>query len=896
MRRGDRRQRVREWLVRLWSTVRASRTDADLEEEVRFHAELAGETGLVHTMEAMRDQRELPLLGDLGRDVRYAIRTLRKSPSFTLVAVLTLALGIGANAAMFSIVNSLLLRALPVERPDRLVLLLSNASNPNVNVASPWSNPLWEQIRDRHTDLFQSAFAFSRRITRFDFAHGGPTDFVDGIFASGAYFQALGVKPVLGRTFGPDDDRRGGGADGPVAVISYRFWQRRFGGAPDVVGRTQTIDRVAFTIVGVTPPEFFGTDVGSQSDVIIPIGTEPLLRGRDSALDRPTTSWLLIMARLKDEQSVAGADLALRTVQPGIREATTPTDAPAGTLARYLAAPFGVAPASSGTSAMRGRYRQPLLTIMVVVALVLVVACANIANLFLARAAARRHEFSVHRALGASRWRLARRQLVESLLLSAAGAVLGLALARWASVLLVRQLSTQANTVFLDTRLDWRVLAFTTAVAVAVALLFGVAPTLRASHTSPIDALREQGRGATERPSGVAGSLVAGQVALSLVLIVAAGLFIRTFNVLAGMDVGFDRDRVLLVRLDVPRTDGDLSQRTALYEQIAASVRATPGVERAAMSEITPVSGMITDTYVEVEGGPPFTPSPQHVSYENVITPEWFATYGTRLLAGRDFDNRDRAASPEVAIVNETFVRKFLAGRDPIGRRIRNASPRQSRPWIEVVGVVQDANYLTLRERVPATMYVPLAQKPVSGAFTFVTLSVRASSHEPASLTRAVGDAIARVDPAIAITFATLKQQLDAALVQERVVALLSGSFGGFALLLCSVGLYGVTAYSVNRRRTEIGIRIAIGAAPAQVIRLVLARVAVLIGIGVVTGVGASVWASRFVAALLYGLEPRDPITLASSAAVLALVGALAGWLPAYRASRIDPAEVLRQS
>ena len=830
-------------------------------------------------------------------DLRYAIRMLRRSPSFAAVAVLTLALGIGANTAMFSIVNSLLLRPLPVERPDRLVLVLSNAANSNVNVASPWSNPLWEHIRDRYPDVFHSAFAFSRRVTRFNLAHGGPTDFVDGIFASGAYFQSLGVAPVLGRTFGPDDDRRGGGPDGPVAVISYRFWQRRFGGAPDVVGRTQTIDRVPFTIVGVTPPEFFGTDVGSQSDVIIPIGTEPLLRGRDSALDRPTTSWLLIMARLKDEQSVAAADQALRAVQQSIREATSPTDAPAEARARYLAAPFGVAPAPSGTSAMRGRYRQPLLTIMAVVALVLLVACANIANLFLARAAARRREFSVHRALGASRWRLARRQLVESLLLSAAGAVLGLAMARFASVLLVRQLSTQANTVFLDTHLDWRVLAFTTVVAVAVALLFGVAPTLRASQTSPVDALREQGRGATGgRGAGVAGSLVAGQVALSLILIVGAGLFIRTFSVLAGLDVGFDRDRVLLVRLDVPRGDGDVSQRTALYDRIAASVRATPGVEHAALSEITPVSGMITDTYIEVDGGPEFTPSPQHVAYENVITSEWFATYGTRLLAGRDFDHRDGAASPGVAIVNEAFVRKFLAGREPVGRRVRHASARQSRPWIEVVGVVQDANYLTLRERVPATIYVPLAQKPVSGAFTFVTLSVRSASHEPASLARAVGDAIARVDPAIAITFTTLKQQLDAALVQERIVALLSGSFGTFALLLSSVGLYGVTAYSVNRRRTELGIRMAIGAAPADVIRLVLARVAILIGIGVVIGVGASMWASRFVSALLYGLEPGDPITVASSAVVLALVGAVAGWLPAYRASRIDPAQVLRES
>jgi putative ABC transport system permease protein len=828
-------------------------------------------------------------------DVRYALRMLRRSPAFTVVAVLTLALGIGANAAMFSIVNSLLLAPLPVDRPDRLVLVLSNASTPNLNIASPWSNPLWEHIRDRRADLFQSAFAFSRRVTRFNLAEGGPTDVVDGIFASGAYFQTLGVRPALGRLIAPEDDRRGGGPHGPVAVISYGFWQRRYSGAPDIIGRTQTIDRVPFTIVGVMPAEFFGTDVGSRSDVIIPIGTEPLLRGDDSALDRRTTSWLLIMARLKDDQSIASAEQALRAIQPQLRDETMPADARAEARARYLAAPLGVVSAVAGTSAMRGRYRQPLLTIMTVVAIVLLVACANIANLFLARAAARRREFSVHLALGASRWRLARRQLVESLLLSAAGAVGGLIIAQWASNLLVRQLSTQTNTVFLNTQADWRVLAFTMAVAVAVALLFGVAPTLRASHAQPIDAIREHGRGTTgARGMSMAGALVAGQVALSLVLVVAAGLFIRTFTVLAGRNVGFDRDAVLLARLDVPRTTAAPSGRAALYEQIAAAVRQAPGVAHAAMSEITPVSGMITDTYVEVEGGPAFSPSPQFIAYSNVITADWFATYGTKLVAGRDFDSRDHAASPAVAIVNETFRRRFLADGGTVGRHIRNPSPGQARQWLEVVGVAEDANYLTLRENVPPTMYVPLAQRPVTGSFTFVTLSVRAANGRPAALARTVGDAVARVDPAIATTFTTLEQQLDAALIQERIVAVLSGSFGTFALLLSSVGLYGVTIYAVNRRRTELGIRMAIGAAPAQVVRLVLARVAVLIGLGVVIGAGASVWASRFVASLLYGLEPGDPVTIVASAAVLAATGALAGWMPAYRASRIDPAEVLR--
>jgi len=836
----------------------------------------------------------LSAVEDAVHDLSIAIRGLRTTPIVTFVVILSLALGIGANTAIFSLINSLLLRALPVERPDRLVLLLSNS----LNKSSPWSNPVWEQIRDHHAEPFKAAFAFSRRTTRFNFAQGGQTDFVEGIYASGGYFDGLGVTPMRGRFFTPGDDRRGGGPDGPVAVISYALWQRRYGGAADVIGRTQTIDRVPFTIVGVTPPEFFGTDVGSRSDVILPIGTEPLMRGPDSQLDRAGTSGLSIMARLKDGQTIASAEQALRGIQPQLRDATMPPNLRADARTRYLAATFGVEAAGTGTSAMRARYRQPVLILMAIAVLVLVIACANVANLLLARAAARRHEFSVRLALGASRWRLARQQLAESLVLAVCGSVGGLAITYWASGALVRQLSTHANTVFLDTRFDWRVLAFTASVALAAALLFGVVPALRASRSEPMDAIREHGRGtARERGLGLGGALVAGQVALSLVLVFAAGLLIRTFTTLATLSVGFDRDPVLLVRLDPPPGDAQASQRVALYERVADAVRAVPGVAHAAISEVTPVSGMITDVYVEVENGPPLAP-PQNISYRNVITPDWFATYGTRLVAGRDFDDRDRLGSLPVAIVNETFVRRFLQDGDPLGRRIRNPSstPSETRPWMDVVGIVADATYLSLRDAVPPTMYIPLAQRPQgSGFFPFATLSVRAATGSAGALTRSVGDAIARVDANTAVTFTPLKQQVDAALVQERIVAVLSGWFGLLALMLSMLGLYGITTYAVSRRRKEIGIRIAVGAAPARVVRLVLARVTVLVAIGGAIGAGASVWVSRFIATLLYGVDARDPATLTSSAVILAAVGALAGWIPAHRASRLDPAQILRE-
>jgi predicted permease len=837
----------------------------------------------------------------LAQDLRLAIRTLRATPIVTVVAILSLALGIGANTAIFSILDSLLLRPLPVERPDRLALLASYSrqlfypdGRPYTGVPS-WTYPQWEQIHERRHDLFETAFAFSR-IDRFNLARGGQTDFADGMWVSGEYFDGLGVRPLLGRTFTGQDDRQGGGPDGAVAVISYDWWQRRFGGAADVIGKTQTIERVPVTIVGVLPPGFFGTEVGGRFDVALPFGVQPLIRGQEHWLENYNASGVRVMARLKADQTLAAAEQAFRGAQAQIREATiarTRTDG----REHYLSEPFSVRPAAGGTSSMRGSYRQPILLIMAVVALVLLIACANIANLLLARAAVRRHEFSVRLALGASRWRLARQLLVESLLLAGGGALAGLGIAQWGRALLLRQLSTPGDTVFLDARLDWRVLAFTAFVAAATALLFGLVPALRASRARPIEAIRAHGRHAIgERRIGLSGALVVGQVALSLVLIVTAGLFLRTFSTLTTRDLGFDRDPVLIARLDASGTGVAPAERAALFARVAEAGRAVPGVSHAAMSDATPVGGWIIDLEMEVESGPPMT-QPQNISYRTVVTPDWFATYGTRLVAGRDFGDGDRSGSTPVVIVNETFARKMLPEGNPIGRRVRNAHPMgaaESGQWLEVVGVVADANYRSVREVLASTMYQPMAQQP--GTSPLMRLSVRAAGGAPALLTRSVAEAIGRVNPAIAITFTPLKEQLDANVVQERLLAMLAGMFGALALLLAGLGLYGVMSYAVSRRRAEIGIRMALGAAPDRVVRLVLSRALLVIGLGMIVGFGVSAWASTLVAPLLYGLQPRDPITLVTSAVVLGIVGGLAGWLPARRASRIDPAIVLRES
>jgi predicted permease len=703
------------------------------------------------------------------------------------------------------------------------------------------------------------------------------------------------VPAILGRTFTTGDDRRGGGPDGPVAVVSYNFWQRRFGGSADVIGGSLTVERIPFTIVGVMPPEFFGTDVGRRVDVAVPLGAEPLVRGRESALDRRTNWWLSIMLRLKPGQDLHAAETAMRGIHPQIREATLPQDVREEFKQRYLKDGFALAPAASGSSFLRLRYQQPLTAIMVVVALVLLIACANITNLLLARATARRHELSVRVALGASRYRIARQLLAESLLLSGAGALIGLLFAMWGSRLLVRQFATSTNVVFLDLDLDWRMLGFTAVVAVATAVIFGVAPALRGTRVQPGDALKEQGRSiAGDRRFGLGNLLVVSQVALSLVLIVAAGLFVRTFSALANLDLGFDHNPVLVANVNAQRLQLDPAQRPAVFERLRTAAANVPGVTSAAASAVTPVSGSTWQFGIEQINGRPIPEADNARGvYVNLISRDWFRTFGTTFVAGRDFTDADKAGAPYVAIVNEAFARKFLKGQNPVGARLREMS-FPGRPAIEreVVGYVKDAVYRSLRDPVPPTMYIRIEQQPEPPSY--IAVSVRAAGGNPALLTRSVAAALTNVNRDIAIIFRPLAEQVNAALVQERIVAILSGFFGALALLLAGLGLYGVTSYAVSRRRTEIGIRLALGAAPAGVVRMVLGRVGLLVGLGALTGSALSLWASKFVATLLYGLQPRDPVTLAAAVVVLGVIGVLAGWLPARRAAHIDPARVLR--
>jgi putative ABC transport system permease protein len=840
--------------------------------------------GLAQVKERCRDQRGTRWVEDLFQDLRYGLRQLRQNPVFTLVAVSSLALGIGANSAIFALVDGVLLKSLPVRQPDRLVLLDEGS----------WTNPIWEQIRDRQAALFESAAAWAD--ARFDLSPGGRTELVEGLWASGGFFDTLGVPAIVGRTFTSRDDQRNGGPDGPVAVISYAFWQRRFGGSADAIGRSVTLDRTPFTIVGVTPPTFFGPAVGRSFDVIVPLGTQAIVRGRESWLDARSTWVLEIIARLKPEQTVDAATRALRETQPQVREATLPQGWPAARLDDYLRDGFTLIPAAAGPAGFRTRYERPLQIVMVVVGLVLLIACANIANLLLARASARQHELSMRLALGASRLRIARQLMAESVLLAAIGAAIGLLFAQWGSQLLVRQLSTPRSAVALDLSIDWRILGFTMAVALGTAVLFGIVPALRARRLEPNEALKQHGRSLAGGGSGrLSSPLIVLQVALSLVLVLSAGLFMRTFASLATLDLGFDRDPLLIVEVNASRSAVAPADRLALFERVRSAAAAAPGITAVAMSQITPVRGDGWNGPVTIPGRAD-VPERSRMTFLNAVTEGWFATYGTTLREGRDFDRRDVDGAPRVAITNEAFVRKYLDGASPIGRHVGlQRGPRDGVMDLEIVGYVENAAYRDVREPVPPVLYMPFAQAHATGAPSTVGLAVRVATESPMLLANTLTDAISRVDGNLALTFRPLAAFVDGALVRERILAMLSGFFGALALLLAGIGLYGMTSYTVNQRSSEIGIRMALGASAPGVAWLVLGRVAALIVVGVGLGAALSLWASRFVATLLYGLEPRDPLTFVGAALVLLAIGALAAWLPARRATRIDPARALRE-
>ena len=893
-------RRLRALLIRVVGLFR--RRDRDFDDELASHLQFhiddnvrAGMSpadarraallklgGVEAVREAHRDRRGLPSIDTLVRDTRDAVRYWRRHPTLALVALLSLALGIGANTAIFSIINGLILRELPVRDPAALVHVLREPGR------ASFSNPLWEAIRDEPRGLFESAAAWYT--TSFNLSESGETRYVRGIMTSGGFFDLLGVHRAAGRLLTPADDRRVRGGDralesAAVAVISHGFWQRQFGSAADVVGTPLRIDGVAFTIVGVTPPDFFGAEVGRAFDVAIPLAAEPLVH-EGSWLDQPSTRWLQIIARLKPGQTIADATTALHGVQPQLRAATLDVELRPSDAEAYLRAPMVLEPARAGVSDMRQTYQRALTVVMVVVGIVLLIACTNLASLLLARADGRRHEMSVRMALGASRGRLVRQLLIESLLIATAGALLALVFAAWGSQLLLHQIT---RTPALDVSVDWRVLAFTVATAVVAVTVFGVAPASRATGDNAREALIASARTVTNR-GWLGGALVAVQVALSLMLIVSAGLFVRTFASLTAQPLGFDARPLLFVGIDGTRSGTPPRARLELYSRIRDSVGSLPGVAAASLSMMTPLAGGV-DWLID---NPPGVSLPESArrSYVNSVGPQWFQTYGMSVRSGRGLTADDaRPNIPLVAVVNEAFERRFYPGRSAVGQTVRRTRHPDA-PSFLIVGVVTDAVYEFLKDGPPPTFYLPLTLETAGPG---PSLTVRAAAGDPTTLGPEIVRTIEAIDPRLSLTLRPIADRVDSSVSRERLLAMLGGFFGGLALLLAALGLYGVVAYNVSQRRREIAIRLALGAAPSGAVAFAVRRVAVVVTIGLAAGTVASVWASKFIEALLFRLEPRDPATLIGAVAILATIAGVATWLPARRASRLDPTSVLRE-
>jgi predicted permease len=834
----------------------------------------------------------------MGQDVRLAVRMLLRSPGFAAVVVLTLGLGIGANAAIFGVINSLLLRPLPVADPHRLYSIsVDSARGRRFPAGVGWNVAMWERFQ-AHVPQYDGALAWMA--ARFDLAERGERQPAEGIFATADYFTTLGVPALLGRTFRADDDRPGGGTDGPVAVISYRLWQRRFGGAGNVIGARMTVDSVPVTIVGVMPPEFLGLEVGRLLDVVLPLRTEPLIH-RDRSAVAMNAPYLAVMLRLKPDQTKDAAIAALRAQQPEILGVTRETMT---RVRENQRAPFTLNTAAFGTSGtnpfvqgLRQGYERPLFTIAIVAGLVLLIACVNIANLMLARATARRHEMSVRLALGAPRMRLARQMLIESLILSGLGALLGMLFASWGSRALIAQLSTSVDRIAMDVSLDWRVMLFTVVAALATAAIFGTAPAFRAASVAPIEALKSNSRtvanagaggggaGAGRRVASVSGSLVVAQVSLALALVIVAALFVRTFERIASVPLGFEPHRVLLVNVDLQRAKVSPADRLAFSQRLLEAVRMSPGVSQAGASRWTPIDRGLRSA------------DPRRNLAFNHVTQGFFAAYGTTMLAGRDFDARDTAGAPPVAIVNQAYVRQFVTEGTPIGARVMGPGPRNAPPVERtIVGVVDDAVFDSQREGTQPMAYLPLAQtvgmEPPGEAV--INISLSASSGAPMGLARSVAAALRAIDDNLSFTFRPLADQVHASLTQERLIARLSGIFGALALLIAALGLYGVTSYAVQRRASEIGIRMALGAQRGNVIGLVLRQSLALTVVGIAFGLAAAAGVTRYVRGMLFGLTPLDPATFIGVAIIFALVAAAAAAIPARRATRIDPITALR--
>jgi predicted permease len=879
--------------LRLRSLLQRNAVERELEEELQDHLARAVEVrvargqspaaartealraigGLEGRREECRDARGVTSLEHLMRDVRLAIRQMRRQPALALAAVVSLALGIGANTAMFHLLRALSLRPLPVASPGELVeirLTGDGRAGRHSGRNEQWSLPQYRAL-EASQQGFSSLLAFGD--TRFNVSPQGEVRYVEGLWVSGSFFETLGVKPAVGRLITTDDDRPGCGFS--AAVISHHYWQHAFGGRSDIVGQTIPLGTARVPIVGVTEPAFFGVEVGRRFAVAMPLCS--------SGHDRRDHWWLAAMGRLRPGWTRRQAEAQLHGILPALLRETMPDYRP-DAAGPYLATGLEIVDASTGVSPMRGVYEQPLWILQAIAGLVLLIASANLASLMLARATARRHEFRVRLAMGGPRRRLVQQVLVECALLSVMGGSAAIAVAAAAARVIPAVLSTGTDPIFLDVRIDWAVAVFAAVVTGCALVIFGIGPAVHAARATTLEA---SPRGAGRDRQVLRRALVTAQLAVTLALLFGSLLFVRSFRNLSSEDTGVRTRGLVVANLFFRDARYPAASRPAQYAAIADRIAALPGVTGVAEAFTTPFGGSVWGNGIAVDGE---SLGDAHI---NQVSSNYFDLLGTPLLAGRGFDDRDLPGTTCVALVSRSFADHFFRG-DAVGRRIGllhsgSEPPRE----VEIVGIVADQKYRDPRERSPRIVFLASSQNPAPG---LTQRFVIRSDADPASTVAMIGSALRDLDPEIAARYAVIDTQFDETMLQERLMARLSSLFGVVAIALAAVGLYGVVSYAVASRRAEIGIRVALGAGRRRILGMVLRDVGMMLLAGIAAGTAMALLAARSVGSLLYGLTPADTATLATAIAALTGVALASALWPARRAATVDPLTALREA
>jgi predicted permease len=824
------------------------------------------------------------------QDLNFAVRTFAKAPMFVAVALLSIAFGIGVNTAIFSLTDQILLRMLPVKQPEQLVMLTAVGRHYGSNMG--WnriSYPMYQDFRD-HNTVFSGMLCF--RETQMSFNYGGRTERVAGELVSGNYFPVLGVTAAIGRLFTADDDKFQGAH--PVAVLSYGFWQQRFAGNPGVIGQKLIINGYPFTVIGVSQPGFSGTDPNYAPEVRVPMMMSLKITTYLDLNDR-RSRWVTAFGRLRPGVTIKKAKASIQPffhqiLQMEVKQKAFAKASPYMKQA-FLRMQMDVLPASKGRSELRRQFSKPLLVLMATVMLVLVIACANIANLLIARAASRQKEMAVRLAMGAGRGRIISQLLIESLLLSITGGIIGLLLAIWTDKVLIGFLPLGAVPLTISSLPDWRILGFNIGLSILTGITFGLIPALQSTRPDLAGTLKDQAGAVTGGASTLTRKLlVISQIALSLVLLVGAGLFIRSLQKLKDLDPGFRTTNLLAFKVD-PTLNGYEPQRTkSFYQRLRENLDSLPGVDIAALAVVPVMEGDEWDQWVTIDSYSPKTgelPDP----HMNFISPDYFKTMEITLLTGRDFRRTDTRGMPKVCIVNEAFAKKYFGTTNAVGHRIGMGIDPGTKTDITIIGVARDTKYESMRDEIPTEVFRPYEQLEFA---TGITAYVR-TAQNPDLMFSSIRRHMRDLDPNLPVfEMITLEKQMNDSLVTERLVALLSTGFGFLATVLAAIGLYGVMAYAVARRTREIGIRMAIGAARKDVLWLVMREVFALLGIGVAIALPAAWILSETVRSQLYGIQPADPLSMSAATFAIAGVALLAGYLPAQRATRVDPICALR--